>query len=212
MDGTPFSLAVVAAAFLIGAVPFSNLAARRTKQVDLRSVGQGTVSGTALYEVAGFGPLAVAGVLDLAKGSVGVLLAGRGDHPLVAAVAGGAAVAGHNWSPFLRGAGGRGLSPAIGAFLAWQWVGAVVLLTGMTLGRFVRQTGAGSFVADVALVPILTATGGTHGAWGGGAVLLPLVLKRLLGNAPPTDRRVRTYARRLVFDHDGPPTHAEEPE
>ena len=63
------------------------------------------MSGTALYRVAGFTPLAVAGVLDVAKGAVGPLLAGR-DRPVLAAVAGGAAVAGHNWSPWLRGRAG----------------------------------------------------------------------------------------------------------
>ncbi len=68
---------VLAAAFVCGSVPFSNIAARLVRGVDLRDVGTGTVSGTALHEVAGFGPLAVAGVLEVAKGSVGPLLAGR---------------------------------------------------------------------------------------------------------------------------------------
>ena len=71
---------VVASSYLAGAVPFSNLTARRTRGVDLRDVGNGTVSGTALYQVAGFGPLALGGVLDVAKGAVGPLLAGR-DRP-----------------------------------------------------------------------------------------------------------------------------------
>ena len=69
--------------------------ARRVGRVDLRDVGTGTVSGTALYHVAGFGPLALAGVCDVAKGAVGPLLAGS-DRPELAAVAGGVAVAGHN--------------------------------------------------------------------------------------------------------------------
>src|SRR5439155_25573351 len=91
-------------------VPFSNLMARRARGVDLRKFGSGTVSGTALYEVAGFGSLALAGVCDVLKGAVGPLLAGR-SRPRLRALAAGAAVAGHNWSPFLRGAGGRGISP-----------------------------------------------------------------------------------------------------
>ena len=70
-------VAVLAAAYIAGAIPFSNLMARRRRGVDLRSVGSGTVSGTSLYQVAGFGALAAAGVCDVAKGSVGPLLAGR---------------------------------------------------------------------------------------------------------------------------------------
>lgn len=194
---------VVGVAFLVGAIPFSNLFAQRRRGVDLRRVGSGTVSGTALYDVAGFPTLAVAGVLDVAKGSAGVLLAGRGDHPLLAAVAGGAAVAGHNWSPFLRGAGGRGISPALGALLAWQWIGAVVLLIGLVAGRLVRQTGLGSFAADLALLPGLAVFRGEPGAVAGACVLVPLLVKRVTGNAPPSQRRLRAYARRLVFDNDG---------
>ena len=106
-------VAVIGVGYLAGAVPFSNVFARRTRQVDLRTVGSGTVSGTSLYGVAGFGPLAAAGVLEIGKGALGPLLAGR-DRPKLAAAAGG-----RSWAttgrPFLRGAGGRGISPAIGA-------------------------------------------------------------------------------------------------
>src|SRR6266511_2240065 len=92
-------------AFLVGSIPFSNIAARLTRGVDLRGVANGTVSGSSLYRVAGFGPLAVAGVLEIGKGAVGPLIVGR-DHPAMAALAAGLGVAGHNWSPFLHGAGG----------------------------------------------------------------------------------------------------------
>src|SRR4051794_12453048 len=128
---------VVGVSFALGAVPFSNIAARAKAGVDLRVVGNGTVSGTNLFHVAGFGPLAVAGVCDVAKGAVGPLLAGR-DRPVLAAVAGGAAVAGHNWSPFLRGAGGRGISPAIGALAVSEWTGAALLLGALAVGRGVK--------------------------------------------------------------------------
>ena len=89
--------------FVGGSVPFSNIAARFVSGVDLREIGGGTVSGTALYRVAGFWPLAVAGILDVTKGAVGPLLAG--DRTAVAASPGALAVVGHNWSPFLRGRG-----------------------------------------------------------------------------------------------------------
>ena len=53
-------------------------------RVDLRDVGNGTVSGTSLYRVAGFGPLALAGIADIAKATIGPLLAGS-DRPALAA-------------------------------------------------------------------------------------------------------------------------------
>jgi glycerol-3-phosphate acyltransferase PlsY len=57
---------VLVVAYAAGAIPFSNLLATRRRGVDLRHVGSGTVSGTSLYHVAGFGALAVAGISDIA--------------------------------------------------------------------------------------------------------------------------------------------------
>jgi glycerol-3-phosphate acyltransferase PlsY len=198
---TPPAVVVLGAAWVAGSVPFSQIAARRTRGVDLRQVGTGTVSGTGLYRVAGFGPLAVAGVAEVAKGALGVLLAGP-ERPGLAALAGGMAVAGHNWSPFLRGAGGRGLSPSLGALLPRHWPGTVTLLAGMAGGRLARASAVGVLVADMALVPVLARTRGRPGAWAGAAVLAPMLAKRLTGNHRPADARAGIYLQRLVFDRD----------
>lgn len=194
---------VLIVAFLVGAVPFSNIAAHLTRGVDLRTVDTGTVSGTGLYKVAGFGPLAVAGVLDVAKGAVGPLLAGS-DRPVLAALAGGLAVVGHDWSPFLSGAGGRGISTAMGALLVTAWPGTVLLIAGMALGRLIDQAGFGSFVADLLMVPFLATAVGAAAALAGMAVVVPMLIKRVTGNAPPEERRALVYTRRLLFDCDDP--------
>jgi glycerol-3-phosphate acyltransferase PlsY len=192
----------VAAAFAVGSIPFSNIAARLTRGVDLRGVANGTVSGTSLYRVAGFGPLAAAGVLEIGKGAVGPLIAGR-DHPVAAALAAGASVAGHNWSPFLRGAGGRGLSPAVGALGVVAWPGSLVLLAGMAGGKLVGQAAPGSLLAQAALVPVLARARGGRGALAGVAVLAPMLVKRLLGNARAVGGRPgRVYLNRLLLDRD----------
>lgn len=193
---------MLAASYLAGSVPFANIASRRTRGVDLRDVGTGTVSGTALYEVAGFVPLALAGVLEVAKGAVGPLLAGR-ERPALAAAAGGLAVAGHNWSPWLGGAGGRGISPAIGALAAQAWPGAALLLGGLAAGRLAKQTAFASFLADLALVPLLAATHGRRGAAAGASVVTPMLVKRVAGNALPSDPRPPGWWRsRLLYDRD----------
>jgi glycerol-3-phosphate acyltransferase PlsY len=193
--------AVAGTAFVVGAVPWSNVMAHRKAGVDLRSVGSGTVSGTGLFEVAGFAPLAIAGIADVLKGAVGPLLAGR-DRPVLAAISGGLAVTGHNWSPFLRGSGGRGISPAIGALGVTAWPGAVLLLGGLAAGRIVRETALGSFVADAALVPVLFATHGRRGAISAICVATPMLLKRAVGNRPLERASSRGYRERILFDRD----------
>jgi acyl phosphate:glycerol-3-phosphate acyltransferase len=195
------SLIAVAAGFGAGAVPLSNIAARRRAGVDLRTVGSGTVSGSGLYAVAGAGPLIAVGVLEVAKGAVGPLLAGR-SHPVVAALAGSAAVIGHNWSPALGGAGGRGISPAIGALLVTAPAGSGVLLAGMALGRMAGETAIGSFVADIVLLPVVARVHGRAGCVAACAVLAPMLAKRLMGNAPALQPGPSVYFNRLLLDRD----------
>jgi glycerol-3-phosphate acyltransferase PlsY len=189
-------------AYLLGAVPFSNLFARRLRGVDLRESGTGTVSGTGLYRVAGFGPLVLSGLLDVGKGVLAVLVAGT-SRPGLAAAAGGAVVIGHNWSIYLRGAGGRGLAPAMGALLVEAWLGVVVILGGLGMGRARRESGLGSFVALLLVVPVLAVTGGRYDALAGACAVTPVLVKRVRGNEPASDWGVRVH--RLVYDNDGPP-------
>ncbi len=208
--------AVAAASFLAGSVPFSQFAARRFAAVDLRTVGNGTVSGTSLYEVAGFWPLAAAGILEVAKGAVGPALARRAharaaqDVPYSAqrhlgSLAACAAIVGHDWSPWLRGAGGRGLSPALGATLVLAPEGTAVLLLGMTAGRLVRQSGTATLLALLALPLVLGLRRGVAGVVLGLCVCGPVLCKRLLGNSPLRSANGSATSRalsRLLFDRD----------
>jgi len=192
---------VLGVSFIAGAIPSSQIAARRRAHVDLRDVGSGTVSGTGLYEVAGFAPLAVAGIVDIAKATVGPLLATR-NRPVLQAVAGGTAIAGHNWSPFLRGAGGRGFAPSLGALGVNAWPGVPVMLGGLVTGRLAGETALGGLVAQAALVPVLGARYGGRGALVGACVVAPMLVKRLAGNARPSQPTARVYVDRLLFDRD----------
>lgn len=201
---TATAIGALTAGYLAASVPFAQYGARR-RGVDLRRFGTGTVSGTGLFRVAGPRVLATYGVLEVAKGAVGPALAarvdGRRDGPL-AAVAALAAVAGHNWSPLLGGAGGRGVSPAMGALLVCAPAGSAVLLTGLAVGKLAGETALGCAAADLALVPALRAVGGRPQARAGLAVLVPIVVKRLAGNGPPMAPTPGVYLRRLLLDRD----------
>ena len=186
--------------YAAGSIPFSYVAASVTAGVDLRRHGTGTVSGTGLYEVSGFVPLALAGIPEVVKGGVGPWLAH--DDDLLAAVAAGVAVAAHNWSPWLRGAGGRGISPALGALAVTAPEGAVLLLAGMVAGRFAGETAIGALVSYALLVPVCARRRGRAGALAAGAVLAPMLLKRLTGNARATS--ASAYFWRLLLDRDTP--------
>ena len=193
---------VIVAAYLIGSVPFSGLIARFLTGVDLRTVGTGTVSGSGLFRVAGFGPLVAGGALDVAKGCAGPLLAGthRPALQLAAAVSG---VVGHNWSVFLGGAGGRGISPAMGAMTVLAPEGAVVLLAGLAAGKASRATSLGALGSFAALIPVLGRTRGTYGQCIALSLVAPLLAKRIAGNRPVRGpHQSRVLLNRLLFDQD----------
>jgi glycerol-3-phosphate acyltransferase PlsY len=167
------------AAYLAGAVPVSNIVARLTRGVDLRQVGSGTVSPSNLYQVAGLWPTVIAGLFEVGKGAVGPALAIR--QPLWAvSLAGFLAVTGHNWSPFLKGGGGRGLSTATGALAIVVWPGAVVLCAGLLAGAAARHVYLGMTIALAALLPVLFLLRGAGYAIAGAVVVLPVGAKTVV--------------------------------
>ena len=193
---------VAIVSFGLGAIPFSYLFAQGLAGVDLRQVGTGTVSGSGLYRVTGFAALVVAGGLDVLKGLPGVLAAS--DSGMVAAVAAAAAVAGHNWSPFLGGGGGRGFSVAMGAMALVAWPAMLLMAGALGLGRLARQSATFSLAALMGM-PLLALW--THGRWPaltGLLILLLMIAKRLAGNQPiPSGAsRLIILKNRLFYDND----------
>jgi glycerol-3-phosphate acyltransferase PlsY len=104
-------------AYSLGSIPFAYLIGR-LKGVDIRKVGDGNVGAFNVFRHAGLIAGTATLVADMGKGALAVLVAkalcGEG---LVLLVAGGAAVAGHNWPVFLRFRGGRGVGAIIGVLL-----------------------------------------------------------------------------------------------
>jgi glycerol-3-phosphate acyltransferase PlsY len=187
---------------LLGSIPFSNMIARSITGYDLRTIGTGTVSATNVYRLAGTRPFAMACLLDLAKGAMAAALV-RNRHPVFVAAAAGLAVAGHNWSPFLRGAGGRGVLTATGVLLVAAPPGATLIVGGVLAGYIMDDTARVCLVAEVLLTPALAAIRGRDGALLGVIVTAPMLAKRLLGNGrPATDKSGYLYKTRIIYDRD----------
>lgn len=194
--------AALVVAYLAGSIPFAQLAAGGLRGADLRQVGSGTVSGSGLYDVAGFGPVVAVGCLELVKGAVGPLVAGR-DRTVPAAGAAACAIVGHDWSPFVGLAGGRGIGVAIGASAAIAPEATVALALGLGLGRLARASGLGCGLAIASLPLVMGVRRGREGLKAGAVLAVPLAVKRLAGNGPPeAGWSWQVAGRRLAFDHD----------
>lgn len=114
-------------AYLLGSIPFGLLIVRAATGRDIRQEGSGNIGASNVYRVAGPGLALAVLALDLVKGVLPMLVAHRvSPHPLPALAVGIAAVAGHNWSIFLRGQGGKGIATSYGVLLGLSPASAVV--------------------------------------------------------------------------------------
>lgn len=145
---------VIVAAFFIGGIPFGVVVARLVGGPDPRTLGSGRTGGANVLRAIGPGPALAAGLLDMLKGTVAVLIARWvGAGPWVEVLAGCAAIIGHSRSPYLRLGGGRGVSVAFGTLLVLEPIvagvtaaafAAIVVVSGYSsLGSLLGAAGAG---------------------------------------------------------------------
>ena len=119
---------VLVLAYLIGSIPFSQIFPK-LKGKDVSQAGTRNIGATNVLVVAGplMAALALAG--DVGKGFLAVSLAKYYSFdPWLAALAGVAAIAGHDFPIFLKFKGGKGLATTVGALLAFDAVFAAIVL------------------------------------------------------------------------------------
>lgn len=161
--------------YLLGAIPFGLLVGRLTRGIDLREYGSHRTGATNALRTLGLRAAALVFLLDVGKGVAAVVLSRvlLADAPQVewaAAVAGFAAIVGHNWSVFIRFTGGRGVATSAGALGAMSpWT--ILLLAPIVVGIIWRSryVSLGSVTGGL-LAPVITAV-----LWALGAATLPAI-------------------------------------
>jgi glycerol-3-phosphate acyltransferase PlsY len=104
--------------YLLGSVPFGYIFSKISGK-DVLKIGWRKTSGSNVFKNVGAWQGLLTGLGDVGKGFLAVCLAQNFGEPVqVQVFCGVAAVTGHNWSVFLKFAGGRGIGTLIGAFLA----------------------------------------------------------------------------------------------
>ncbi len=155
---------MVAAAYLIGGIPWGVVIARLVGGPDPRTTGSGRTGGANVMRALGARWALVSGLLDMAKGTVVVVVARQlGLGPWAEALAALAAIVGHSRSPFLGLKGGRGVSTGYGALLAMQPLLALGLIpvfvgTVVATGYSSLASLAGSLLAGIGLAAITIGT------------------------------------------------------
>ena len=148
--------------YLIGAIPFGLIIGRLARGIDLREFGSHRTGATNALRTLGLQWAALVFILDVTKGVAAVLLARVlfADDPFVewaAAVAGFAAIVGHNWSVFIRFTGGRGVATSAGAMGAMS-IWTILVLAPIVIGVIwrTRFVSLGSITGSL-LAPVVTA-------------------------------------------------------
>ena len=170
-------VAVMIIGYLLGSIPFGVLIGKRFGKVDVTEHGSGKTGATNVLRTAGKKAAALVVSLDLLKGALAVVLAGLivGRNYLVwgefglglmaAQVLGAlAAMAGHNWSVFLKFRGGRGVATFFGGLAALSPVVAIfggeVFIIGVGLTRFASLGSIAGVVGTYTILVPLTIMNG----------------------------------------------------
>lgn len=139
--------------YILGSIPFGLLIAQSFCRTDPRHHGSKNIGATNVARTCGFQYGLAVLILDILKGYLPILLAFKFSGSIVlVSLTGLALVAGHMYSVFLYGKGGKGVATTVGVFLglapmATVWAIAICLaviyLTGfVSLGSLALVTAA----------------------------------------------------------------------
>jgi glycerol-3-phosphate acyltransferase PlsY len=125
--------AVVVGSYLIGSIP-SGLILGKLRGVDVREYGSGKTGTANVLRTIGKKYAVVALVADVLKGVIAVLLAKYIiGSPVGEMAAGFAAVAGHDWSIYIKFHGGRGVATSVGGLFVMAPEGDLAAAAGLAI-------------------------------------------------------------------------------
>jgi glycerol-3-phosphate acyltransferase PlsY len=175
--------------------------------VDIRAHGSGNVGASNVGESVSKLLMIPVGIAQIAQGMAGILIAKAAEQGAGVQVAAGvAAIVAHDWNPWLRLQGGRGVGPAIGFLLALAPRDALPVFVLIAVAGVPFRASAQSIAAGLLATPVAAYAGGATPAvvWGCAIVAAIVLLKRLLANGAPAPdcERPAVWLNRLLYDRD----------
>lgn len=198
------SFLAVLLGYFLGAVP-SGWLIGKAYGIDVRHYGSGRTGGANVFRSLGWGAAAFTGFMDVAKGALAVWLARwLFGSELAAALAGAAAVVGHNWPITLRFRGGAGGATAGAVLCALSpTVGIVVVPVALFMLFVVRYASLatltvaiGGFLGLLVRWYLIGDEAGLHYVL---AFALPAAIAILIGLRPNIARLLQGREKRLDF-------------
>jgi len=191
--------------YILGSLPFGYIISRLSGK-NILEIGWRKTSGSNVFRNVGMWQGVLTGALDLLKGSVAVFGAQKlGLSPEIQILSGLAAVCGHNWSVFLKFAGGRGIGTFCGALLFFspKMLGLALVLFGIF--ALLWDSSIATLIALFAIIFTSIKLGQFHSTGIFTLIsLAPILIKRLspIAEIPKAKNRITLLMRRLLLDGD----------
>jgi glycerol-3-phosphate acyltransferase PlsY len=148
------NIILLAAAFVIGSIPFGIITAK-AKGIDLKKVGSGNIGATNVLRSLGKWPAIITLLGDILKGTLAVAIGKySGVEPLFVGLIGLSAILGHNYSIFLGFRGGKGVATSIGVLLLYIPYGAAITLLVWILVVLVTKYSSLGAIVSFAVLPL----------------------------------------------------------
>jgi glycerol-3-phosphate acyltransferase PlsY len=198
-----FDFSWIIFSYLLGSIPFGYIITKLSTKKNILDVGWKKTSGSNVFKNIGMWQGILTGLLDAGKGFLAVKIAQTfGFSGSIQALSGVAAVAGHNWSYFLKLSGGRGIGTFLGAALAlsptilWQPLMFFLILT------LLWDSSIGTIFLLASFIIISTTSGFEAGKLFGLVSLIPIFIKRLspIKELGRSQNRTALIKSRLLFD------------
>lgn len=148
------------ASYLIGSIPFGLIVTRLWNGQDIRQYGSGNIGTSNVLRTVGVLPAILVLILDISKGVIGAYLGRTINSDLGPLFCGIAAIAGHNWSIFLKFKGGKGIATSAGVlFVVWPKIALILVGIWLLVVAFSRYISLGSLVVAGTFPILLLAMG-----------------------------------------------------
>lgn len=158
-----FTLTIILA-FLCGSIPSGYLISKKLYGIDISTKGSGNIGSTNVKRVVGGKASTITQIIDISKGMVPVILGmclsnvinlpvSKDTYLSIMAIA---AILGHDYTPFLKFKGGKGVNTTIGAFIL---IAPIPVLTGMAVHVALRFLTSIVSIRSIALgisIPIMS--------------------------------------------------------
>lgn len=146
---------LIIVSYLLGSIPSSFIAGKIAGNIDIRQYGSGNAGATNVLRVLGLKAAIPVFLADVLKGVLATLIGKRMGGDALAALAGFAAIVGHNWPVFLNFRGGKGIATSFGVLLVlFPLISFILFMAGVIVIAITRYVSLGSITAAV-LFPIL---------------------------------------------------------